>query len=266
MGIDLEAMRRKLAKSKGGNNTFLTLEDGDQNLRILPLPDGDPFKEFHFHYRIGEESRILCPQKNFGEECAICDFVRALYESGDKKGRDGEGKADIEMAKDMSAKKRFYSAVVVRGQEKRGVRTWGYSKTIYEKILRAVLNPDIGDITDPEEGYDLEVNHEKVPSPGFNKTSVEIARRQSPLCDPAVGAKKCAELLESVPDFDMLFERIETSQAQSIMDAAFGGEKEEIVKYGADEEKKEKKATTTKKTKKAASVIDKAFEEAATAQ
>ena len=45
MGINLEKMRAKLANLRGnGNddNNFWRPSDGDQDIRIVPTPDGDP--------------------------------------------------------------------------------------------------------------------------------------------------------------------------------------------------------------------------------
>ena len=54
MALDLQAMREKLEASKNGNkksnDTKWKPEQGDQTIRILPTKDGDPFKEYHFHY------------------------------------------------------------------------------------------------------------------------------------------------------------------------------------------------------------------------
>ena len=55
MGIDLEKMRAKLAtlKGQGGDrDNFWRPEDGNQDIRIVPTPDGDPFKDFFFHYNV----------------------------------------------------------------------------------------------------------------------------------------------------------------------------------------------------------------------
>ena len=54
MAINLEAMRAKLEASRNGgkkqDNTKWRPSEGDQTIRLMPASDGDPFKEFHFHY------------------------------------------------------------------------------------------------------------------------------------------------------------------------------------------------------------------------
>ena len=57
MGIDLKKMReRKNAlENKGGNNNrFWRPQDGEQTIRIVPTEDGDPFKDYWFHYNVGD--------------------------------------------------------------------------------------------------------------------------------------------------------------------------------------------------------------------
>ena len=135
MAIDMKAMRAKLSalKNGGGNrNVFWRPQDGDQDIRIVSPADGDPFKDFYFHYNVGNNSGFLCPKKNFGDDCAVCSFVRSLYDEGTEES--------IKMAKSLTARQRFFSPVVVRGEEKEGVRIWGYGKTAYETLLNLVLN------------------------------------------------------------------------------------------------------------------------------
>ena len=87
MAINIEAMRAKLNASKNGNkgqsnNTKWRPTQGDQTIRILPTADGDPFKEFHFHYNVGKNPGIMCPKRNHGEDCPICDFASQLWREG----------------------------------------------------------------------------------------------------------------------------------------------------------------------------------------
>jgi hypothetical protein len=55
MGIDLKKMRAKMdaLENKGGKNIFWRPEDGETTIRLVPTADGDPFKEYWFHYNVG---------------------------------------------------------------------------------------------------------------------------------------------------------------------------------------------------------------------
>ena len=102
-----------------------------------------------------------------------------------------------------------------RGEK--GVRVWGYGKTAYENLLTLVLNPEYGDITDTEAGTDLTMTYGKPPGASFPQTKLVPRRRSSPLCDDLTPAK-CAELLDSIPDFTGLFDRKTTADVQTILD------------------------------------------------
>ena len=96
---------------------------------------------------------------------------------------------------------------------------WGYGKMAYEKLLTIVLDPDYGDITDPEAGNDLKIMYGKLPGASFPRTDIRPRPRKTILCDDAVGGdERCAELLENIPDFEKIFERKTTEEVASILD------------------------------------------------
>ena len=221
MGIDVKKMRAKLdaLQNKGGGNktSFWSPKEGNSySVRIVPTPDGDPFKEFWFHYELGTTGGFLCPKKNFGENCPMCDLVSKLYKEGDEESR--------KLAKEITAKQRFFSPIVVRGEEDKGVQIWGYSKTIYEDLLKLMLNPDYGDITDPDEGLDLVVSSSKKSGKMYPETSLTPKRKSSPLA-----AKKdlVTELLNHGTDFDSMFDRKTASQVAEILDEFLNGPSDE---------------------------------------
>ena len=155
----VEEARKQIAEAdqKGG-------DEGDQTVRILPTTDGDPFKEFHFHYNVGKNPGILCPKRNHGEDCPICDFASKLWREG-VENNDDTAKRE---AKKLFARKRYYSPILVRGEESKGVRVWAYGKTAYETLLSYVLDPDYGDITHPETGTDIVMTYNIPELPGHS--------------------------------------------------------------------------------------------------
>ena len=119
MGIDLKKMKEKLGRLQnggrsGGKSNFWRPQDGEQTIRIVPTADGDPFKEYWFHYNLGQNAGFLSPKKNFGEEDPLNDFIRSLYQEGTEDS--------IKMAKSLNARQRFFAPVIVRGEENAGVR------------------------------------------------------------------------------------------------------------------------------------------------
>ena len=211
MGINLDKMKQKLAaaQGKGGKKSdFWRPQDGENVIRILPSPDEDPFKEHHFHYNLGNNSGFLCPKRNFGDDCPVCNFATKLFNEGSQES--------IQQAKSLFARQRFFSPVLVRGQESEGVKVWGYGKTVYETLLSLVLNPDYGDITGPGEGTDLVLSYGKAPGMMYPQTKVQPRRKSSPLCED--GDEACQEIVATVPDLDTLFERKSTEDVQGILD------------------------------------------------
>jgi len=235
MSINLEKMRAKLAalQNKGGTNNFWKPQDGEQVIRIVPTSDGDPFKDYWFHYNLGKNNGFLSPKKNFGENDPLDDFIRNLFNEGTEDS--------IKMAKNLMARQRFFAPVLVRGEEDKGVRIWGFGKMAYQQLLELVLNPDYGDITDTDEGTDLTIKYGKPPGASFPQTTITPRRRTSALCDEAIGGSdKCAELLESIPEFETLFERKTPEEVGAMLDEWLEGDAtaedgKESTKYNTSE-------------------------------
>ena len=239
MAIDIELMRRKLAKLRGeftdrnGNSVWFRPDEGDTDIRIVPATDGDPLKEMSFHYNVGNhKGGILCPKRNFGEHCPICEFASSLWREGVDKN-DEESK---KLAKSLFVRQRYFSPVVIRGREDEGVKVYGYGKKAYELLLGYILDPEYGDITDVLEGTDMLLTYTKPTKPGaFPQTSLKMRRNTSPLLDDpdAIPA-----LLDRMPDFDGLFERLSSAQIDAILDEQLSGNSSaesrssETAKYG----------------------------------
>jgi len=209
MGIDLAKMKAKrdALENRGGSNVFWRPDDGETTIRIVPTANGDPFREYWFHYNLGRNPGFLSPKKNFGEDDPLNDFVRQLYKDGSDES--------IKMAKDLSARQRFFAPVIVRGEEDRGVRLWGFGKTAYKELLNLVLNPEYGDITDVNEGTDLTINYGKPVGAQFPQTTITPRRKSSPMTD---NEEQTATFLDQIPDFDSVFERKTPEQVQIMLD------------------------------------------------
>mgnify|MGYP003665593284 FL=1 len=245
MGIDLAKMKAKrdALENRGGKSAFWRPEDGEQTIRLLPTSDGDPFKEYWFHYNLGNNPGFLSPKKNFGEDDPLNDFIRQLYNEGSDES--------VKTAKNLGARQRFFSPVLVRGQEDQGVRLWGYGKTAYKELLNLVLNPEYGDITDVDGGTDLVITYGKPAGAQFPQTSIVPRRKSSPLTE---SSDTTSGMMDSIPDFDEVFEsaRKTPAEIQQMLD-----------QYLLTEEDAEEVSTETTKyeSTEPSSSVDKAFEE-----
>ena len=243
MGLDLEKMKAKLSKLQNTadrSSVFWRPEEGEQIIRILPMPDGDPFKEYWFHYNLGKNPGFLSPKKNFGDTCPLDGFIRKLFNEGTDES--------VKMAKSLMARQRFFSPLIVRGEEEKGPRVWGYGKMAYQELLSLVLNPDYGDITDLKEGTDLVIKYGKPAGAQFPQTSITPRRRSSDAFEDEAAGRAA---LDSIPDFSTLFERKSPEEVQSMLDEFLLGE----------EDAEETSTETSKYSNKNMEMMEKAFDE-----
>jgi hypothetical protein len=240
MGINMELMRRKLATLRGenkgnGNSVFFRPDDGDTDIRIVPAPDGDPLREMFFHYNVGNhQGGIMCPKRNFGERCPICDFASSLW----REAADNNDEESKKLAKSLFVRTRYFSPVVVRGREEEGIKVYGYGKTAYELLLGYILDPEYGDVTDINEGTDITLTYTKPTKPGaFPQTNLKMRRGTSPLLEDV---DAISPLLDRMPDFDSLFERQTPEAIDAILDEQLASDgsaesrSSQTTKYGGD--------------------------------
>ena len=211
MALDMKKMKERLTalKNRGnGSGKFWRPQDGEQVVRIVPTPDSDPFKDYWFHYNVGNNP----------------------------------------------ARQRFFAPVLVRGEEDQGVRAWGFGKQVYETLLNLVCNPEYGDITDPDTGIDITLTYGKPVGASFPVTKITPRRQSSPLCPES--PEKCRELLEGIPDFDVLFNDCRKSfeEVQSMLDEFLLGDSDP--EESASETKKYNTSKSTETT-----TVDQAFAE-----
>jgi len=247
----MEKMRAKLSTLRGegnggGNSVFWKPNEGAQDIRIVPTKDGDPLKEMWFHYNLGNNRGFLCPKKNYGDNCPVCEFASRLWREG-VENDDAESK---KMAKSLFTRQRFFSPVVVRGEEDSGVRVWGYGKTAYEQLLGYILDPDYGDITDIESGTDITLTYTKPSKPGaYPQTTLKPRRHTSTLLEDS---EQVPSVLDNIPDFSNIFDRKTTEDVESMLDA-----------FLSDDESTESRSheTVMYKNKNEVNSVDAAFNE-----
>jgi hypothetical protein len=215
--INKELMKKKLeslrtnGKSDKKDNTFFKPEEGDQDVRFLPSPDGDPFKEYHFHYGLGDS--FLCPKRNFNEKCAVCEFASALWKEGTPESQ--------KQAKGLFARQRFFTNVLVRDKDgtfSQPPKPYGYGKETYEQLIETSLDPDYDDFTDPEQGRDFKLNYKKADKQGaYPKTKLTIKAKQSSI---GKAKKEIKEILDKAQPIESYLTRKSSQEVQAILDKA----------------------------------------------
>lgn len=217
MAIDLEAIKRRVAELSGVKKTSSVQmwkpTVGEYKIRCLPwknTPDGQPFAERWFYY-IGENAGILTP-KQFGKSDPIDDLIRKLYSSGKPEDR--------VLAKKLAPKMRCYAPVIVRGEEDKGVQIWSFGKLVYQRMLGFFLDEEVGDILSPTEGFDLKVTISKQPGKQFNDTTVDPARKSTPLhTDQSVSQK----WLDNIPSIDDMYRLKSTQEIETVLNNWLSG-------------------------------------------
>ena len=124
-----------------------------------------------FHYGIGKYPMVAL--SNFGKQDPIEEFVKELKKTSDKDNWSLAGK--------LNPKTRIFAPVIVRGEEDKGVRLWGFGITIYKALLALAEDEDVGDFTDVINGWDMIVEQQQ--GNPYPTTSVRIKPKQSPLSD-----------------------------------------------------------------------------------
>ena len=200
MSIDFDAIKRKLDRLNGNNRSrnvmWKPIEGEEHTVRLISFPDNDgqPFKELQFYYNIPGQRGLLAPSQ-FGHRDPIQELINKLRDEGTKESYD--------MAKKLYPKMRVYAAVVVRGEEDKGVQIWGFGKTVYQKLLSLMLDEDYGDITDPTSGRDIKVVCSKNPGQQWAMTEVLPRGKSSALSSDA---SQASEWLQNIPEIDNIFQ------------------------------------------------------------
>jgi len=168
--MDLNAIKKRLNQLQTTNTRTSSLwkpQPGKTQIRIVP-------------YAFNKDRSYLSPI-SFGRPDPIEEFAQKLRGSGSKE--------DYQLSRKLEAKMRTFAPVIVRGEEKQGVKFWGFGKTVYQELLSIIADPDYGDITDPVNGRDVVVEFLSAEETGasFPKTNIRVKPNQTPISDdPAV--------------------------------------------------------------------------------
>jgi len=178
--MDINAIKKRLTQLQTTNTRTSNLwkpQPGKTLIRIVPYKFNKqtPFIELFFHYDIGGKS-YLSPI-SFGRPDPTEEFADKLKSSGNRD--------DWKLGKKLEAVMRTFTPVIVRVEEKEGVKFWGFGKTVYQELLSVIADPDYGDITDPVNGRDIQIERQTPAEAGnqYGKTTVRVKPNQTPITD-----------------------------------------------------------------------------------
>jgi len=172
----LAALRDKIAQQDMGTSGFMRLEQGLNQVRILPeVGDmGFFFQAVGTHY-IDDKRRVYCPRfTSEGElDCPICELVDELYQAGDAASR--------ALAKKLRVRRHFWMNVINRANEDAGPLILTAGTTIFSPISSLINDPEYGFVMEIDDGTDVKI---KRAGQGLEtKYEVIAARRESPLSE-----------------------------------------------------------------------------------
>ena len=128
------------------------------------------------------------------------------------------------MARKFFPKMRVFAPVVVRGEEEKGIRIWGFSKTTYERLLSIVLDPEYGDVTDVHNGTDIRLDYGKKSGQMYASTELRPNRRTSAL---AGSDEEMDRIMSTMPDFDEIFSETTVDEASKLLEQTLSGASED---------------------------------------
>lgn len=249
-----------------GPTIWFNIKDGEKvRVRMLPAPLGEKgekpprWRSLRVH-RVPMPGakypfRVVCPAQwtdRFGNAkpqgpCPICAEVLRIKSNADKledQGKLGKAEAERDRAYELSAKRRCYANVVVRGLEAEGPKIWefgGGGKKSMEKRLLDILDSDDEDggpgmTSTGAKGYDLKIERS---GEGKNDTTYTVTScRNSVLSDDP---KQVAELLEAQHSVDRL-KQFKLLSAEDIVKVLNGEEPGGDDEEEADRPKAKKRA------------------------
>ena len=250
--MDINAIKKRLTQLTSQTNKTSNLwkpQPGKNQIRIVPYVHNkdNPFIELFFHYEIGQRS-YLSPM-SFGRPDPIEEFANKLKAGGNKD--------DWKLGKKLEAKMRTFVPVIVRGQEKEGVKFWGFGKTVYQELLTFIADPDYGDIADPMNGRDIVVTFKTAEETGkaFPSTSIMVKPNQTPITED----KNIAEMVKDQKEITELYKELSYEDLTGILEDWLNpseGDDEEDTKQEAVAATAAVEKTVDKKTETATSAAD----------
>lgn len=212
MGINLEKMAAKIKKMKeggrgGGDSRLFRPDQKGEKVSVIrfidyPYDNDDCFIELWFHYRIGKGKSILCPRKNWGKTCPICEWAKSIVNNNPIK-------EDEELAKDLWPTQRFFAVVVDREDETLTPKFYGFGRSIYYELFDKLNEAEYKDYMDPQKGIDVSVKCKKEGDKKYPTTSLTFSRRDTPLAEDE---SKIKEIIASITQIDEIFKPLTTAE------------------------------------------------------
>jgi hypothetical protein len=216
MALDFELLRKEFQEvmAQRSLEEYWVPEFGDNLVRILPPRDGKLFyKKVGVHYRLAGSGMEFCPRIVGEGECPICEVVDGL--------RKMKTPAAVQLVNRLVVVEKFLMNVIpLREGEQKQIRQYLSPKSVWLAILKIILDPDYGDITDLVKGRNVVI--EKVQASG-NFVNYSVRAKPTIISVKEILGRELK--IEEIPDLnEIVLRRLKSYDALK------------IVLYGGDEE------------------------------
>jgi len=176
MALDFELLRKEYqeAIAQQATDEYWVPDFGENLIRVLPPVDGKLFyKKVGVHFKLVGSGMEYCPRVTEGLSCPVCEVVDQL--------RKMKTPVATQLVNRLAVVERFLMNIIpLKEGEDKSIRQYLAPKTVRLALLKTVLDPDYGDITDLVKGRNVVI--EKVQgSGGFVNYSVRVKPREVPL-------------------------------------------------------------------------------------
>ena len=200
------AKKRKELSEKGGSGKVNFLKEGTTRIRVLPVGKDEDWGMEVVHFYLGEKIKGVFSPSSIGKDCPIMEAYQEFTKN--------KKKADL--AKAITPKKKYLvPALVYEDEAGKKIDTQRSGKLtlvpngIYGQMIDLFLDPELGDFTDPKEGYDL-----KIKRTGKGKTDTEYfltAARPSSIDSKFSKPVNLEAMMDEIfEDYDSIQEKLDT--------------------------------------------------------
>lgn len=218
-----ERLRRKQQeikeRSSSSGNLFF-IKEGTHRLRIPPIRGDEEWAFEITQMYLGSKIQGVISPSSIGLDCPMLEKHEELKEEGSK---------DTALLSTLRGRTRYLIPVIQYKDERgkdidtdQGIKLALITGSVYSQLIDFFLDPDLGDFTDPEEGYDI-----KIKRTGKGKTDTEYsvsAMRPSPLEGKwANEIDLSAMVKEAIPTY----EEVEDKLAEFLVSSSDPDEEEE---------------------------------------
>jgi len=199
--MDLEKIKKRFGELQTGS--YFTPKPGQNRVRFLPPkePTDVYYREVYVHWNVGPAKQmVLCLAKSRGQRCFICEQIAALRAVNDP-ARAPHSQA---LAEDMQANYRAYYNIIDLGGDVSKPLVFSSGSTIFKGVMAFVVDPDWGDVTNPQTGFDMVI--ERQGTDINTDYTVRAVREPSALKDMSI-LEKMRTLDEIIADFTFDYEQ-----------------------------------------------------------